>query len=128
METRTTVEEVKNILDTDLDDAIIEDYIETANLQVTDTIGDKGLGEDRLRQIEKYLAAHFVVVTRERQAEMEEIDNARIRYAGTFGKYLEMSSYGQQVLILDTTGNLASSGKRIAGLWSIDTNYNDSNN
>jgi hypothetical protein len=120
---RANIDDVKNILDTNLDDNEIDSFITTANLQVDDTLSNSGLSSEKLTEIEKYLAAHFIVTTRERQASREEVDNARIDYAGNYGKYLEMSSYGQQVIMLDTTGKLAESGKRKAGIWSIDSKY-----
>ena len=121
--TRANIGDIKNILDTNLEDNEIDSFITTANLQVNDTLSDSGLSLEKLTEIEKYLAAHFIVTTRERQASREEVDNAKVNYTGNYGKYLEMTSYGQQVIMLDTTGKLAESGKRTAGIWAIDSKY-----
>lgn len=126
MANRTTASEVDQIMDlpSSFSDTDIERYITAANAKVDNVLGsDTTLSDTLLAEIECYLAAHLIASTRVRQAEREEVDNVYIRYAGEFGKFLESTSYGQAVLMLDTSGKMASSGMKQAGLWAIEGNY-----
>jgi hypothetical protein len=110
---RTTVIEVSKILDnTNLDDSVLRSFINTANSLVTTYLGDSGLGETILTEIEKWWAAHLVSTTRERTAKSEKVGDVSVEYTGEFGKDLESSPYGQMVLQLDSTGILSKLGKR----------------
>ncbi len=123
MAVRTTAAEVKGVIDTNLSDSVVEDFITTANIMVNNTLGDDGLSESILTQIEKWFTAHLLASSRERQAEREQVDNARVDYTGEYGMNLNMTSYGQVVKQLDTTGKMANSGSKQAGLWSIKSKY-----
>lgn len=107
---RTTAAEVKQILDnTTLTDPIIESFIKSANLFVTNSLGTSTLGDDTLEDIERWVAAHLISYTLERQATREKAGTAEVEYAGNFdGKGLLGTSYGQMAVNLDTTGKLAS--------------------
>lgn len=114
MATRVTATEVKEILDTDLADAQIETFILAANLVVTKKLADAGLGTDLLKEIERWLSAHLVAI-RDQIPSKESLGDASMTYQGKTGMHLNFTSYGQQVLLLDTSGILASSaGKRAA--------------
>ena len=108
MAVRTTAAEVKLILDdTSLSDAIVDSFIISANLFVTDALGSSTLIAAVLADIERWIAAHLISYTRDRQSKKEEAGGAKIEYAGNFdGKGLFATSYGQMAVILDTTGTL----------------------
>lgn len=117
---RTTAAEVKQILDTDLSDAIVDAYIVGANAMVTDALSSSGLSDTLLEEIERWLSAHMIASTRERMAEKEGAGGASITYTGKYGEQLASTPYGQQVLILDTTGTMASLGKKKAVLAAVE--------
>lgn len=99
--------DVKAIIDTDRDTS---PFIVTANLIVTETLADKGLSADRLDQITLYLSAHFVCLTEERGGLVSSRlgDSSESYRAPAIGsKGFETTRYGQQAMILDTSGKLA---------------------
>lgn len=105
---RTTPEEVRKIMDeTDLSDNVIEAYVNDANIFVNDTLLDKNLSEPTLTSIEKWLSAHFIVSTRERIAKEEGAGGAYIKYTGVWGEGFSGTPYGQQAMVLDTSGTLS---------------------
>jgi hypothetical protein len=107
---RTTAAEVKQILDnTTLTDAVIEAFIKSANLFVTNSLSTSVLDDDTLEDIEMWVTAHLITYTLDRQSKKEEAGTAKIEYAGNFdGKGLLGTSYGQMAINMDTTGKLAS--------------------
>src|SRR6056297_1562254 len=110
MAARVVIADVTAILDnTSLTDGVIEAYITSANVMVTELLGGQNLGADILKEIERWLTAHMIVSTRERQAEREEAGPANVKYVGKFGMSLDSTSYGQMVKSLDPTGIMAAS-------------------
>jgi hypothetical protein len=103
MAARTTVAEVKLIIETTLTDPSIQAFINGASLHVTQVLSTT-LSEEVLTEIEKWLTAHMIASTRERMAKSEEAGGAKISYLGKDGTGLEQTPYGQMVLSLDTTG------------------------
>ncbi len=103
---RTDSAAVCAVLDTSLDDDEVEPFINTANLVVTTYLATSGLDADLLKEIETYLAAHFVTL-RDVQAKQERADGVAFTYQGEWGSGLDSSSYGQTAQILDSTGILA---------------------
>jgi hypothetical protein len=108
---RTTAAEVKEILETEISDALVNAYIASANRIVTEHLTDLGYGDEKLEDIEMWLSAHLIAITRERQTTQEKLGDAAVAYANVFGKGLEASTYGQMVAMLDTEGVLKSLGK-----------------
>jgi len=104
---RTSADAVKNIIETSLSDAVIEAYIASANIFVTDALGSSSLSDDTLENIEMWVAAHFMAVTRERMAKKEGAGGAEIEYTGEYGVGLNSTSYGQMAILLDTTSTLS---------------------
>lgn len=112
---RVTTSDVRDIMtDSVASDKDITPHIDVANLMVTEDLGEQGLSDARLLQIEKWLSAHFVTIdvekgglNRIRTGEASEGYSAPSR----LGKGLEMTRYGQQVMMLDTTGILRSHGR-----------------
>ena len=119
---RTTEEDVLAILsaDTVLDYGVIDPYIESANVFVTDIL-DGVLTDETLTEIEKWLAAHMASVTRERLSKEAGAGGAYIKYAGTWGEELGSTQYGQMVLMLDTSNTLRnlSKGNRAAYIYAV---------
>ncbi len=118
---RTTPSEVRQIIDTDLADAIIDAYISGATEVVTNVLGsDTTLSDELKRNIELWLTAHLIASTREQQIQKAGAGGANVTYQGMTGKGLEATLYGQQVLAMDTTGKMmAALSKQKASLKAI---------
>ena len=114
MAVRTTVDDVKVILETSLSDVIITGFINSANIMVDAYLTSSGLGTSVLEEIECWLAAHLIASTRDRTTETEKVGDAAVKYTGKYGMKLDATLYGQMVQVLDSSGNLASAGKRKA--------------
>lgn len=96
---------------TELDPSAINEHIATAHDIVEDRLAGKGLSEDRLARIELFVARHSIrfTIQGERQVDDESDPVASRTYSGTFTKEeLRATSPGQQALMLDPTGDLAS--------------------
>ena len=106
---RVTTLEVEQILD-NLDEIELEPFIRVANLMVTDLLSGAGFSSDYLKEIERWLSAHFASI-RSPMAEMEKIGPATTKYQTKTGMGLKLTSYGQQVLALDTSGAFAALSK-----------------
>lgn len=110
MADRVTQAEVLAIIDTDTAD--ISAFITAANLLVTAKLADEDLGDDLLKEIERWLSAHFVCALDPR-SKAEKIGDASVTYENaSTGEGLKSTRYGQQVLLLDTSGTLAQLGKK----------------
>jgi len=84
-------------------------FINTANLLTTwlsecDT--DSELSAAELTQIEAWLAAHFYA-QRDPQYQVKKTGNASATFQGSTGMHLDGTWWGQQAMMLDTTGCLA---------------------
>jgi hypothetical protein len=122
MAARVTAAEVKSILDNcTLSTPVIDSFIAGATALVDDVLGSSGLSTTTLKEIERWLAAHMISVTPvgDRLTVEEGAGSAYMKYAGLYGMGLEASSYGQMVLTLDSSGNMASLSKRKARIKSI---------
>jgi hypothetical protein len=102
---RTDAVAVCAVLETSLED--VGPFIQTANILVTDVLGSSSLSIALLKEIETYLAAHFVTL-RDRMTKAEGADGVRFDFQGEFGMALDSSQYGQTAQLLDSTGKLAS--------------------
>lgn len=119
-EPRVDATEVKEIIETALSDATIEAFITAANLTVTNMLTDSGLDDDTLHEIERWLTAHLMACTRERQIHSEGAGEATVTYVGRTAMGLDATYYGQQVKVLDTTGILSSQlGKRNVTVFAV---------
>jgi hypothetical protein len=109
MANRVTPEELAPIVP-DVSASSLAPYISTANLIVDEEIVGKGLSDARLKEIEKYLAAHFATITNG-ELTMRKIGDSQDSYAkGLAGKGLKETAFGRQACLLDTSGTLASQG------------------
>lgn len=118
---RVTAQDVKEILETNLADQIIDTFITGANLTVTKILGDDTtLSSSQKTEIERWFSAHLIACTRQQQAQNEKVDDAAITYQGKTDKGLDATFYGQQVKILDTTGKMANrAGKKAATFYAV---------
>ena len=106
---RVSGEEVKEILDTALSADALTPFISAANAWM-DGVGmaQKGLSEPLLKEIERWLAAHFACARDPRLAS-EKIGDATDKYLNPGGG----SPYLDYAMKLDASGTLAGSvGKR----------------
>jgi len=122
MALRVAEEDVKAIVDTDRN---VLPFITVANLVINSVLGDSSLPTDLLFEIERWLSAHFLCIMDERPISESE-GGASATFVGISGKGgahplqgLSITKYGQQVLLLDTTGKLAAFGRRKAKIGVI---------
>lgn len=102
--TRAQVADVRAVIETDLEADVISSFIRDAALEVDERLPSGELSEARLLKIEKYLAAHLIRFTRDRQEESYGVGNVSTTYTGAFGEGLAATSPGQVVIETDTTG------------------------
>lgn len=121
---RTTVEDVKIIIETELTDPVITGYITSASTFVDTALGTASLTEAVLTEIERWMTAHMIATTKERIAKKEEAGGAKIEYAGDFGIGLNGTSYGQMAMMLDTSGTLQqiNGSTKEARFWAVPQN------
>ena len=111
---RVTQAEVLEIIEVDDEITELTPFITAANLMVTQAFsGNTQIGEALLKEIERYLAAHFITL-RDPRVTSESNEGISVSYAGSFGEGLKSSSYGQMALTLDFTGSLAKLGRKKA--------------
>ena len=119
-ENRTTVARVLTILgETDISEIDIESYIGASNTFTTAQLGTSTLGDLVLEEIERWMTAHMISVSRQRMGKKEEAGSAKIEYIGIYGSMLNSTPFGQMVVSLDTTGKMAAIGKKTASFNSI---------
>lgn len=116
---RVTAADVEEIYE-NTDSIELTAFIDAANALVTDVLGSSSLGSALLKEVERWLAAHLVTIRDKRFAEVK-IGGADAKFEGKYGLGLDHTSYGQQVLVLDTTGNFAKLGKPRASFAVITT-------
>lgn len=107
---------LKEIIDTDMTDAQIHNFLNAAyyaSVPLTGNLGQCG-GASAQCVIIKFLAAHFMT-TYEGQAKSESVGGEwSITYRGSDGTGLNSSLYGQAALDLDCSGKLAKLGMKQA--------------
>ena len=106
MALRATELEVQVIMDTTLTTEEIKPFLIAANVFVTQSLDGVSLSNDTLKQLEIWLAAHFISVGKERVAKEAGAGGAYIKYAGEWGIGLNSTPYGQVALNLDTSKTL----------------------
>lgn len=108
---RVTDTEVKEIFATTRDTT---PFIETATLLVDEELVGSGLSDNRLTQIELYLAAHLASTSINHGGlKSRKIGDSEEEYRGPVGSAVGMlsSPYGQQAVALDSTGTLGTLSK-----------------
>ena len=132
MANRVTSTEVKTILVTALTGTQLDPFITVANLIVTNKLGNSGLGDTLLKEIERWLSAHFIyisnpsysstqknargVVVSERAGESSTSYSYILKNPNSNLGLLSSTIYGQQAITIDLTGTLANLGKRRASV------------
>lgn len=101
---RVTEEEVKAIFPCP-EDADLTPFIESAHIVVDTYLGNDGLEESLLKEIERWLSAHFASA-RYSVNSKEKVGDVDVTKQGKWGMGLESTDYGQKVLLLDPTGKL----------------------
>ena len=118
MANRVTVQEVKEIFSTTMEDDSISAFIGAANTLVNNTsaLASPALDATTLKEIEKYVAAHFCclrdpISLRVKVGESESWSwPASVTVAWSRG--LGLTPYGQAALLLDTSGELSNLGQK----------------
>lgn len=103
---RVTADEVKEIIDVDSSITNLTPFITAANLLVNAECTDSSLSDELLKEIERWLSAHFIAI-RDTRSASEGAGSVRISYQYKLGLNLNVTLYGQQCLLLDTSGALA---------------------
>ena len=120
MPIRTTPELVGGIIELDPVIVSIAPFIAAASALVdgverrSDTLdSDEQLDSARLEIIETWLAAHFYAI-RDPRPERERAGSVEVKHQTSVDLGLNVTHYGQQAMMLDTTGYLSeiSSGKK----------------
>jgi uncharacterized protein (DUF1697 family) len=111
MAVRTNATDVKAIIATSLTESEVDTYITDANLMVTSILGNEGLSDSLMETIEKWVAAHFIAMTKSRQPQYKKIGDGAESYP-ELGMNMQTTTYGQTALAFDTSGKLANVGKK----------------
>lgn len=117
------IDDVRNLIDTAVDDSVITAMITTADIIVQEELVPQAIYSlQRLEEIEKWLAAHFLAAGIEMGGRITEeqeggIRGDRLSYGGKLGDMLTMTRYGQQALVLDSDGYLQRLGKPAARIY-----------
>ena len=105
---RVTEADVLAIIDTGRTD--LTPFIAVATLLV-DQLDDTCLDDDMLKEIERWLTAHFVNVSEGGAVQRDKIGDAETWFSITFlGEGLKQTRYGQQAILMDCSGQLAKLG------------------
>lgn len=112
---RTDATLIGGVIEVDEGD-LLDPFISAANELVTEACGDAGYSVDRLLMIETWLAAHFYSILRPRETGVRT-GPVDVRYEQGMRQNQELglkyTKYGQQAMILDTAGGLATIDNRI---------------
>lgn len=104
MSARVTDSEVEEIIEVDSSIGLTP-FIAIATLLVDEELADQGMSAARLKEIERWLSAHFYAVRDPRVT--SESAGVSASYEGSAGQNLAFTRYGQQAMVLDTSGILA---------------------
>lgn len=103
---RVTTEEVRVIIVTDVDDLDITAFIKMANTYLNGLTWKSTVTEAILIDVETWLSAHLIAVSRDRTTIKEKVGEAQVDYVNEFDQGLKASPYGQMAIILDPSGTL----------------------
>ncbi len=103
-----TASDVKKILDTNIADDSIIAYITTAGMIIDTAYEGEAVADGYKDEMQKWLTAHLIASTQSYPVTREEADGVAVTYqAMQTGKGLEMTAYGQHVLMMDVKGKLS---------------------
>lgn len=112
--TQPSVAAVRTLITTSLDDTGVQSMIDDATLVVEDCAGIVSATQTRQAAIIKWLAAHLISQQAGKggQLTQESMGDASKSYAaGAGGLNISATRYGQQAILLDTSGCLEAKGK-----------------
>lgn len=122
MVTTAEVRLIMNVTDTILTDAMIDPFITAAEALVDKVFADDSdIGDTLLEEIKKWMTAHMIASTIHRTTSEEKLGDASVKYTGYWGGGLKSTPYGQMVLILDTSGLMAKTGKMSATITAVES-------
>ena len=113
---RVTPDEVRQVVKLSVaavSDLDLTEQIGVAHRLTDDLLSTKGLSDDRLKDIERYLSAHFAALfDKEVMSADKKVGGAQTEYylANAMGKYLDLTVWGQMARLLDISGTLAAIG------------------
>lgn len=105
---RVTSAEVLDIFKAPSDVTDLTPFITAADLIIDNNLIGKGLSDATLKEISRWLSAHFATI-RYQALSSQDIGKAKEGYIQSFAakRFLLLSTdYGQQAVMLDTTGTL----------------------
>lgn len=113
---RITATDLIELTGTAVDTAVLNSFINTANALIEEHLVGEGLSETILTEIEKYLAAHFLAISRDRQAKSEAVGGEwSVTFMGNAaGSGFDATTFGQNAIALDVTGTLSALGAKRA--------------
>ena len=123
---RITVDDLVEILETELTEAQLSAFVNSAHYLIQANLLSSGLSSDVLTEIHKYLAAHFASL-RDQRIESERVADVSMKYQGKTDMGLNATLYGQTALMLDTSGSLANLALKPATFLVFDTPDHGSN-
>lgn len=104
---RTDATKVGKVIEVDPTITDLTPFIDAANELVTELCEPEGYSEPRLTMIETWLAAHFYAV-RDPRSTNEAAGSVSAAFESKVDLALNITRYGQQAMLLDTAGALAS--------------------
>ena len=121
MANRVTEAEVLAIMNNSLEAADVLPFITGANVFITDLLADGDLSDETLKEIERWLSAHMVAVSKDRVLKEAGASGAEAKWAGSWGEELSSTQFGQMVLMLDTTNTLRDlkANRRAASIYVV---------
>ncbi|MCP5414936.1 MAG: DUF4054 domain-containing protein [Chromatiaceae bacterium] len=123
---RITVDDLVEIFETELTEAQLSAFVNSAHYLIQANLLSSGLSSDVLTEIHKYLAAHFASL-RDQRIESERVADVSMKYQGKTDMGLNATLYGQTALMLDTSGSLANLALKPATFLVFDTPDHGSN-
>jgi hypothetical protein len=106
MAIRTTSGAVEGIIEVDAAISLTP-FIETASALVDEIATDSGHDATRLELIERWLSAHFYAI-RDPRTTQEKAGTVGASYESKVDLALDLTRYGQQAMVLDSSGLLRS--------------------
>lgn len=119
MSVRTTKTAVKAIIDTTLEDHEIDAFIAQSNSIVTRVTSNENLSTTLLKDLETWLTAHLMAISKERQPLEERVGDIWLVYQESPSGFLQSTTYGQMVLFLDTSGAFQKTAMKKATIRAI---------
>lgn len=108
MTIRTDEEQLRELLDCGATPNL-EVFMAIASQTVDALLISSGLSAEVLKLVETFLAAHFYTLTKERGTlASQTMGDATDRFHNVYTKGFGATRFGQQALVLDTSGTLAS--------------------